>query len=439
MAVYGSFMNRKNARIFLNELPSLEAQGLIDHDTSTKLRHHCEGIVAEGGTTSVFTIISSLAAILIGSGIILLIAHNWDHFPRGLKLFIAFLPLLISQGLLFYSLAKKRSNAWKEFSSLLITLSIAAAISIVSQVYHIQGSLEGFLLTWLLPVIPLALYTRSFGTSLLYSFLVLFWFFTALDGKGPLFHYWLFLSVLPAVWFLGRKTFTENHGALFSSIISLLAVTGIITTSGKISEDILLLTVPITSAALTGVYEYRGNITGRLTRVMGYLLGIGLIYLLSFQFPWENAHGWDEIAKDFSEAGVDLFHLFIPLLLIVAVVYFIYNRRKDLREAATLIMILPFIMLPFFIVRASTEMVFLPQFFFNIYLLGMGAVVIRSGLRDQNFSRINGGMLLLLLVIMTRFFDSALGFAAKGIIFIILGILFLLVNLYLRRRLEASR
>ena len=56
-----------------------------------------------------------LGAILVGLGMVLIIAHNWDDLSRMTKTGLAFLPLLLGQGLCGYVLLRKQDSvAWRE-------------------------------------------------------------------------------------------------------------------------------------------------------------------------------------------------------------------------------------------------------------------------------------------------------------------------------------
>ncbi len=61
-------------------------------------------------------------------------------------------------------------------------------------------------------------------------------------------------------------------------------------------------------------------------------------------------------------------------------------------------------------------------------------VTIVSGCKRLRLRELNGGMFLLSVLIVTRFFDSEFGFLARGIAFIVLGIGFLAANLVIARR-----
>ena len=79
-----------------------------------------------------------LGALLVGLGIILILASNWDDLPRSVKTVIAFIPLLIGQFCCGYTLIKKEdSMAWREASSVFLIIAIGASISLrFTYLYH---------------------------------------------------------------------------------------------------------------------------------------------------------------------------------------------------------------------------------------------------------------------------------------------------------------
>ena len=77
---------------------------------------------------------------------------------------------------------------------------------------------------------------------------------------------------------------------------------------------------------------------------------------------------------------------------------------------------------------------------FNVYLLVLSITKIASGLKRESIGSLNGGMLMLGLLIMLRFIDSDMEFLAKGITFILLGAGFLAVNvMMLRKKKEVTK
>ncbi len=60
-------------------------------------------------------------ALLIGAGIILMLAHNWEDLSRPVRAALSFLPLLLAQGLAGWALVRRpESLAWREGTGALL-------------------------------------------------------------------------------------------------------------------------------------------------------------------------------------------------------------------------------------------------------------------------------------------------------------------------------
>ena len=118
----------------LKDLPELIKAGVISKDTAANIETYFKN--KNGPTTNkLFVVFGILGAILVGMGIILIIAHNWDELSRSLKTFFAFLPLLIGQFFCGFALLKKPdSAAWRESTSAFLFFAVGASISLVSQI-----------------------------------------------------------------------------------------------------------------------------------------------------------------------------------------------------------------------------------------------------------------------------------------------------------------
>ena len=156
---------RKLQNINLDEL--LEA-GIIDEETAKAiLAFHAQKKASAPNRLGL--VLSVLGAALIGLGIILIIAHNWDDFSRPFKTILAFLPMVIGQLACGYTLyQQKESSTWRESSAVFLFFSVGACIGMVSQIYHLEGELSSFLLTWMVLVLPLIYLMKSSIVSLLY-------------------------------------------------------------------------------------------------------------------------------------------------------------------------------------------------------------------------------------------------------------------------------
>ena len=118
------------------DLPELVEAGLIDQSTADRIQDYY--LQKKGNPSNrLFVVFGVLGAILVGLGIILIVAHNWDQLPRMAKTVFAFLPLVIGQLLCAYALFKKSDSlAWRESSASFLFFALGASIALVSQVYN---------------------------------------------------------------------------------------------------------------------------------------------------------------------------------------------------------------------------------------------------------------------------------------------------------------
>ena len=71
---------------------------------------------------------------------------------------------------------------------------------------------------------------------------------------------------------------------------------------------------------------------------------------------------------------------------------------------------------------------------FNAFMLFVGVMYITLGCRDIKLRKLNGGMAILGLLLVTRFFDAEFDFVTRGLVFIVLGTSFLVVNVIVAKR-----
>jgi hypothetical protein len=89
-------------------------------------------------------------------------------------------------------------------------------------------------------------------------------------------------------------------------------------------------------------------------------------------------------------------------------------------------------------VVAATDAAWLGALAFNLVLFATGVGTIAIGVHRQHLGTVNLGMLAVALLVVVRFFDSELGFVARGLGFIVVGLGFLAANVVLSRRLRAD-
>ena len=99
-------------------------------------------------------VFSSIGAILIGLGIILFFAYNWQEMHRLLKIVIIFAVFGLSNaGALWFH---EKNGAASESLAILGTLLFGAAIWLLSQIYHIDEHYPNAFLFWGLAALAMA-------------------------------------------------------------------------------------------------------------------------------------------------------------------------------------------------------------------------------------------------------------------------------------------
>lgn len=138
---------------------------VIDQQTAERIREYYESKALNFEAT---TIISAVAACLVGMGIISIIAYNWDALPTSIRVLLSFVPLIASSLLCFYVLKKKsEKRPWTESAAILQALCFSASYAMINQIYQIQGDISTFVCIVALASLPLVFLLRSTGLSLL--------------------------------------------------------------------------------------------------------------------------------------------------------------------------------------------------------------------------------------------------------------------------------
>ena len=209
----------------LNELPELLEHGIISEGVASNIRQYYK-TKNDNQPNRLFTVFGVLGSALVGLGIILIIAHNWDDFSKQLKTFFAFLPLVLAQLVAGYSILKKKSQAWKESSGTFLFFTIGACIAMVSQIYNIPGNLSSYLLTWTVLGLPLIYVLNSKAVAMLSIIFATYyaWVFGYDFGSGnksPWLFLLLLLATVPFYIRLLQKESSENMTAVFNWVYAL--------------------------------------------------------------------------------------------------------------------------------------------------------------------------------------------------------------------------
>jgi len=434
-------MGAIKVRWLYSELPKLVAAGVLSEESAARIRGHYGPVPNHSVARIAAVLLAVLGCALMGAGVILILAHNWEQLGRPLRAGLAFVPLLIGQACCFFALLRRpESVAWREGAGTFCALAIGACIALISQTYHLPGDLGAFLLVWVLLGAPLIYLLRSSAVAVLYLAGVLAWF-GASHGEAHARLVWCLLTAIafPHLVWAWRRHAHAPRFALLSIVSSVhLACSLIFLLSGRAPGIWIVVYAALASGMAMGgmLWAARGALGPvRMAGMAGVVLWSLLLTFESFwrEFGLFPAPG-SRPELPFWAVMPDYLVAF-ALLSVVVLIAGLALRSKvhdclPWGGAALLGTIMYFA-----VARGMPPSV--ATVAFNLYLLALGAYAMLVGTRMGRLGLLNGGMAILILLMTVRFFDSNLGFTVRGIAFLLAGAAFLGVNHYVKRRSRA--
>jgi uncharacterized membrane protein len=438
-------MKHFQVRWLLRELPKLEAEGVIDAPVAERLQAHYAEQASGLGSRLVVAIFAVFGALLIGGGVILLLAHNWDAFGRGTRAAIALVPLVATQVLAGWVVIKRfESTAWRESSATLLALTVAAAIALVDQTYHTGGDLESFLWRWALLLAPLPWLLNSTAVAMLFLAALTWWAGAArVEGSQILMMWPLAAAVVPHVIQVMRA---DRRGLRAANLQWAVALFLWVAAGLGLENRVPGLWIPIyvglfalLIAVGAAIRRDEERLWRRPLETAGVTGSIILWLILSFDEPWRHI-GWNHVrtTEEFHAAAswVDLIlAVGLPLAAIAAMALLLDRKRDRLSFLWGLSVPLVAVAWP---LVAATDSEWIGIATFNCLLFVVGIATIVVGVQRHHLGVVNLGMMVVALLVLVRFFDSGFGFILKGLAFIVVGIGFLVANVVLSRRLRAG-
>ncbi len=411
------------------DLSELLKADIISQDIADKIEDYYKG-KGTSSTQRLYVMFGILGAILIGLGLILIIAHNWDELPRSTKTFFAVLPTLIGQLACGYVLLMKRDNvAWREASAAFLFFAVGATISLISQIYHIPGNLSSFMLSWMLLVLPLVYLLKTSVTSMLYIIGITTYVCEALyftRGNPNNYWYWLLLlAILPEYYRLYKHQPFSNFMIFHNWLIPLSLVISLGTLAHKNSPIMY-----IAYFSLFGLFYGIGNTaffksqrskTGgyRFLSEMGTLV---LLLMLSFDWMWKALQKREFVTSELI-VSPELISVFV-LTLAAFIIFYRQHKGKNWKEIYPISTVFIAFVFIFLIGLGSLLAILLV----NICLFILGVWVVKDGANKNSLGRLNYGLLILVALVLCRFFDENLSFVLRGSLFVGVGIGFFVAN-----------
>lgn len=432
-------MTQKYIKWLKDELPKLTQENIITDEIAEKIHQHyqMDELLAQQSLSFFTIILASIGSLLIGGGIILIFAYNWDNIDRPMRTVLAFTPLVIAQILTVMALyPKKRGTAWREVAGVLLFFGVAAAISIIGQTYHISGDFQGFITWWYLLILPVVYVLRAHLMTMLMIVLAGY----AAINFSPI--YLLFLIALLPYYIQiidqGNNTKTIQTGWVWAiAVLCSVPFQLFPNTSDKIS---LLIMFSLSSCfyLISSVIEKNQATWKRPVTIFSALTLGGFLILLSFNDAAETIFHIPLILNNQLEEG---YQILITLLVLSAI---LIAYQAHLRNFKVLILpsILPlYIVLGFAFGSSSPTETFdtdwqltFISLIFTLTAIFISGWYIYLGIKEDSASKLNYGLILIVGLVMFKFFIDDFSLVIRGTAFIVVGATLIITNIWHNRR-----
>ncbi len=436
-------MRKNGIKWLFGELPKLIEDGILSPETARSLRTYYGKEVEDEGHNLSVVLIGILGGLLIGIGIISLFAFNWNEISRPVRAGLALSLLVISQCLVVWTLLKRpASAAWREGTSLFLSLMVGASIALVSQTYNIPGSMETFLFSWMLLFFPV-IYLLDVTAPVLLFFAILLGYVGNLwrDPLKPIYFWGLFLLMVPQIIRTYRKGRTSVASCFLTWAVCLALPIGlpIILDHGIPGMWLIILPSLFSIFSLLGSLYWR-DASGFFRNGYQIVGSIG-VYVTALAMTWEGSWwrvGWNHIPNYVPSLGpfrsLDT-DVVAAAILLVCQSFLFFLAGRGLRNRGLLAALLPIVSVVLFLIVSGwgEEAVPVCQIVLNLFVFALGILQLMEGISERSILRLNLGMAMVVILIAARFFDSEVSFILKGVTFIAIGIGFLYANFRMTR------
>ncbi|WP_431137303.1 DUF2157 domain-containing protein [Psychroserpens mesophilus] len=417
----------------IKELPDLVRNNVISQEVATTIEAYYQSQQANS-PNRLFTVFGVLGSLLVGLGIILILAHNWDNFSRTVKTGFAFLPLIIGQLVVAFSILKHKSKTWKEASGTFLFFTIGSSIALVSQIYNIPGDLSAYVLTWVLLSAPLIYLLKSNVLAILHLIFITFYAYEI--GYG---HYysnetpWLYLVLLgiaiPHYIQLLKHRTNDNITSLFNWLYP-LSVTIVLGTFVKDLSELGFLMYVLLFSVFYNLGKMPFFDTQKL-RKNGYLIfgSLGIVVLMlimSFDSFWYI----EELVFFAQESYISILLFFVNGVILGLAYYKKWLQSFNVFQYVFILLSLLYL--------GGLNLPVLGTVIINILILALGITTIKIGADKVHFGILNYGLFIITALVVCRFFDTNMSFVIRGLLFVGVGLSFFLTN-YIMLKKQSSK
>ncbi|MGC9526787.1 MAG: DUF2157 domain-containing protein [Limnospira sp.] len=452
-------ISEKFRRQLREEAGLWKAEGLIDDAIYRQIGDRYQFDSLEQAASNRFVVIlMGLGGILLGLGAITFVAANWQEWPRSLRVILLLSILVGFNAGGFYLWQPPTSGAPQRLGIALLlcgALCLGANIALMAQMFHIGGSPYGLYVVWGLGVLAMAysLQLRSLGVLSLLLLAIGYWLGIS-EALEPGEASWIDLlirhmAIAASILFIPLAYWCESR--LIFVMALLLIIPSLTVTMGAIIPVYQLpglgaALVLILPPALLWAYDdsLLPGIDSQRFRSLARSFALWLLGILFFFFSFKGVGNIE--ASDFDDILPGSAFLLVDVLIFIALALWEWFRlvRPDRTKQywgvdSVTAAIAGFLAITGIVTFWQISISPIPEistYIFNILMFLLATGTIRIGLTQGSRVAFWGGMVLLILQIISRLFEYNTELLLKAFVLVLCGIGVIIAGLWFERHLS---
>ena len=408
---------RSNINWILSELPELCEKGILPAETAEVMgNYYREKLSVIPSPQKIFSlVIGIIGIVMVAGGIILFFNHNWDMFPKFLRIGISAIPLALGAGVSYFTICREKGQIFKECSAVLTSVGAAVLIGMLSQIYQLNGELHEFMFFVLLLAVPVLYIFNSIGLATLYVF---FSFFVNHWNAPCWWNGILTLAFLPFLFFHLRE---KSSFCVWSRYLALALGVSLGFGCGKYAPLLAVIT-------LSGLFLIAGFDLYRQKTAFFKNPWLIPAFVIQIIFLAVGSSTKDVFRLSRFCSAEEILSFAICFSAVGVGILIVLLRRHFRIERLLPVILILLTLIPFFTKKPVMCMIY------NVYFGVAGVIYLYRGFVKRSLLLFNGGALMITVLLACRFFDSDIGLLYRSLGFILLGIGFIAANVIYNRR-----
>ncbi|MFP4255152.1 MAG: DUF2157 domain-containing protein [Halothece sp.] len=450
-------VSEKFRRQLRKEAEKWQTEGLIDPSTFQQLaqRYQFHGLETDSQSRFVL-ILLALGGILLGLGIITLVAANWQGWSRPMRATLL-ITLFIVVNVAGFCGWQSQKEPWQRLGKALLVLGalmLGANLALMSQMFHQTGAVYELYLVWGGGVLAMAYGLQLTWLAMIAIILLGLGYWSGLPGflnfspRGELSWVLQYMPLLATLLFIPLAKLCQSRWVLFWGAIAAVSSFQVMITqelSGIFRYSPLLAGGMVASGiAIPPLLLWASDLPGFnwITRRLSIFFLVSVCYLFSYHYVW-----LDFSPRSNNHAEINVTVVLVQVFGGLALTGYRWWRLGQnengpwrLQFSSTLVGMTSLIM---GIVAGwsgfvnVSNYVFVPTLIYNLILFGSAIALIRQGLQQGTRLSFWSGLVLLTLQILSRMLEYQTGLVLKAVVLLLCGLAIVLAGLwfegYLRR------